>query len=149
MPLIAVATILYCAWYAKSMFTAWQTSPLDQYGWVVFALWLIPAVRWSSALSKMQEISLRVAIAITFLGTLAGANTIKWVGLAVAVGSLIPWSWRTMVWVFCAVSWMPTFGWPLVHLFPYASNLNLFFIRFALAFFGVAMVWSRHDEQNK
>lgn len=142
---IALATIAYCAWMSSGLLQVWQTSPLDRNGWIPFIIWLIPASRWTTFLTRGQKAGICAAIAVTLFGVLASVNTIKLLGLALAIGSLVSWSWRSAVWVSSCVSWIPTLGWEIAHLFPGTSTWSMLLIRTLIALLGVSVMWKKNE----
>lgn len=147
---IVVATIVYSAWMSRGIVEIWHTSPLDYYGWLPFVIWLIPAKNWTSSFTRAQALLVLCAIAITFLGAIASVNTIKLAGLALAISSLLKWSWRIPIWVLLAISWFPTLGWGLVHIYPSVSFSYLLLIRIAIALLAVTiMLIGGNDSYDK
>lgn len=142
-PWIAIAVILYCAWVSRSIVVVWETSPLDRFSWIPLLIWLFPLKNMTETLSPGQIRGLTIGLAISFFGVIASVNTIKLAGLAVSLASLTPWNRRTLIWVCCAISWIPTLGWILVHFFPGAGELIMLLIRIVIASFGVGFVWRK------
>lgn len=136
-----MAAIAYGAWASRGLWTVWLNSPLEHYSWIALLIWLIPAYRWSETLSKEQERCVYASIAVTLLGFLASLNSVKYVGLALAFAALVPWTYRSLMWVLFSVSWAPGLGWLMVHFYPNAGAGIHLFVRVLLAFFGASSTW--------
>lgn len=113
---VAFAVILYCALSAYPLFQAWIHSPFEKLSFIAFLLWLFPlTIKHTSRPSTLMLIG---AIAATLLGTIGELNTLKYLGLALAIGSFAPWCIPMPLWLLSAATWMPLFGWVSAHFFP-------------------------------
>lgn len=117
---LELGVIAFCAWQASSLLTAWRHSPFDRLGWLSFALWLTAAVVAAVKNPKRPGDSTLLAfaaLALALLGRLLDLNALLSGALALSVCSLVPGSWRRLLWLAGAIAWMPALGW-LAHGFP-------------------------------
>lgn len=139
-PWITVAVIVYGAWVSSYILGVWVNSPLDHYSWVALAIWLTPVKQWTSTLSRGQAVGVGVAILVVFLGLLASLNSVKLLGLAIAIVSLVPWTFGSLFWLLSALSWMPGMSWAAIHLFPHIGGSGILLMRVAIACAGLWMM---------
>lgn len=125
-PLVALAILLYCAWNAAELLTSWQgTTPLTRLSWLAFLIWIAPIVLYwlpgsllGAAQSPCNPVLLALALLCSLLGVIGSLNTLQYYGLALALAGIMPWSWGMLIWILCAVSWMPALTWLGSHVFP-------------------------------
>jgi hypothetical protein len=142
-PWITLAVIAYGIMMSKDLVTAWTYSPLDHYSFIPFLIWLWPAKRWTCSLGSDQAKGLSIAIALIFIGILASLNMAKYAGLAIAIASLMPWTYHSFIWTALAICWMPGFIWLAIHWLPTAHEGFILAIRCLLAFAGVGVMHLR------
>jgi hypothetical protein len=72
-------------------------------------------------------------------------NALKYVGLALALSSFLPWHPILIIWILGAISWMPALGWVGSHYFP--SNVTI--VRFIIACLASAVaVWHLYRKKS-
>ncbi|WP_372364696.1 exosortase-associated EpsI family protein [Candidatus Uabimicrobium sp. HlEnr_7] len=112
--IITTISFCYILFNLRELFAGWWRSPLEQYGWLVLTLWLLPCV---FRLYKDREIHnnfalLSLAVFCTFLGQIGDLNTLCYLGFAIFVYSITARiNFRGALWGVCAVVWMPAFSW--------------------------------------
>jgi hypothetical protein len=84
---------------------------------VALLIWSIPVVlilmgRLSPPeASPARPLLLGMGLLSSLLGSLGSLNVLQHIGLAMALGALLPWSWCNLPWLIAAISWMPALGW--------------------------------------
>lgn len=131
--ILALLILAYCFLNSLDMVHAWRNAPYEQFSWLIFLVWCLPLMYyWIGKSDKMtnetplNSILLWGALSASLLGTLGSLNAVKYVGLAFALASFIPWNPILFVWIAGAISWMPVVGWVGSHYFPgYVFGMRL------------------------
>lgn len=124
---IELLVLAYAFFCCRELVLTWRWTPYDQFGWLAFALWLVP-VWWHARRGTAERPQVRLAVGAVVLLTIGAAadiNAIRHVALAVAVAVFHPSAGR-WVWLAAAGAWMPVAGWV-------ASRLGLAPGEFAVA----------------
>ena len=114
---VGMAVCLYCGWQCADLLRAWGHAPLERFAWVALLIWCAPvAWMWPRGSEHDAEAQgcpalLGLGLCLALAGALGSLNVIQHVGLALAIGGLLPWSGKRVFWLASAVSWMPVFGW--------------------------------------
>lgn len=131
---IEIVVTLFCLALSTELFDSWHTSPLDRGSWIAFLLWSLPIIAFmllpQSFISKtkLSFFYLLCAIITTTIGFLGSLNVLHYLGLAFALGALLPPHWLKIIWTGTSISWMPGFGWFGSHYFPeyiFAGRLTI------------------------
>lgn len=148
-PALAWAALAFSAWRSFPLLHAWQHSPLDRFGWLAFAIWLVPVpVAWATRTATDPGSACRLgfllpaSILAALVGALGQLNAAAYAGLALAVAAITPARsiLRLAAWLVTAAAWMPVFSW-IGHGLP---SRTLILLRVGLAFAGAgAMVLHR------
>jgi len=108
--------ILIALWLSSPVIEHWLNSPYERLGLPAFCLWLL-AAKGRYRFGADHETSF--AIAGTLLG-LAGVavdvNLLIQMASAVVLASFVDGVGFAVLWLLCAASWMPAFGYLLSHL---------------------------------
>ncbi len=133
------SVLAFGVWLSRDLPRAWLHSPQDQWGWLALVLWLSP---WVAHLVLHRPFSahaflLGAAIVVGLAGALVEFHFLGHAALALALGSFLPPSWRSLFWFLSAVAWMPLLGW---WLHPFPSGLVLA-ARLLLALAGGIILW--------
>lgn len=106
--------LLYCAWQAVDLWTAWTSHSPEAWGWLIFAIWSLPAIRglaMAEGRDRPQVSLLTAAVLLAFLGQLTWLNCLQHVALALAIVAWRqPLRWQRG-WLAVSFLWMPAFGW--------------------------------------
>jgi hypothetical protein len=141
-PWIAFAILAYCVWNSQELVEAWSSAPLEQYGWVLFLIWLSPAlVQWKKIQSSVNTYLLGAALASSSFGVLASVNAASYYGMAIAIASAMPWSLLSFGWLISALGWMPAAGWLGSRLFHHAGFEIIFLTRLLIVCMGSYCAW--------
>jgi len=106
--------LAYCVWQSSDLLGTWLRGSTEAWGWLMFGLWLVPAVvaaiRGSSD-DRPQYRLLAAAVVLTLVGQVTWLNVLQHAGLALAIVG-----WRQpvrgqWVWLASGVLWMPVSGW--------------------------------------
>ncbi len=135
---LELAVLMFCAWQAADLITAWRHSPFDRLGWLSFAVWLLPIGFGLFRGTTLPTGSLPLtaaALVVCLVGRVLDMHLIICGALALAGAALAPAGPRRFLWLIGALCWMPVTGW-LLHSFP-ASAVAAFRLSLALASVGV------------
>ncbi|MEW6159417.1 MAG: hypothetical protein AB1813_18475 [Verrucomicrobiota bacterium] len=132
---LSSAILVYCAWQARDLLSAWRHSPFDAFGWVIFLIWLIPAAAGAFAVTRTRFnlLMATAALVLSFVGELGSLNFLKYWGLASALAAWGRFSWAHCLWWISAAAWMPFFGWMTSAIFPE----GMFVARFIVVVIGL------------
>lgn len=139
---IEVAVLGYCIWQASDLITSWVTAPAVRYAWIAFIIWCAPAVYYVTHTILKREkkesepILLGAAIVVSLIGGIGSLHMLGHIGLALAIAGLMPFRPLVVIWLFTAISWLPSFGWMLKSL-PFVI---IPIIQIVLASFGSALL---------
>jgi hypothetical protein len=131
--------LVLAAWDSRAIVPAWMHSPLDKFGWVALMLWVGAAIWfWSQGRSQGEGRAFWIGLSMLFLagGAVSGLNTLGYIAFALAVAALPGWSWKTLGWFLCSLSWMPPLSWA-ANALPIPMLLGL---RLALAVAGAVIL---------
>ncbi len=131
--------LVLAAWDSRAIVPAWMHSPLDKFGWVALMLWAGAAIWfWFQGRSQGVGRAFWIGLSLLFLagGVVSSLNTLGYIAFALAVAALPGWSWKTLGWFLCSLSWMPPLSW-IANALPIPVLLGL---RLALAMIGVLIL---------
>jgi len=129
--------ISFGLWHSRDILQAWQHSPRDRGGAIVFGLWLLPFFiacfrnRGYSPTSSLLRSRLSIlAITIILAGAMGDLNALVYGGFALAVAAreFEAAIGRGLIWWFASVAWMPAFSYftySLPYTFVLASKFAL------------------------
>lgn len=104
----------YAAWCARGLVVNWLWAPYDRFGWLAFALWIVPVGTAGEPRTAPARFSnhLLVGAGIGFIlvGALADVNALYHAAIATLLASVMTGEHRWW-WLAGALSWMPTLGW--------------------------------------
>lgn len=108
--------VLVCAWLAWPVTFHWFNSPYDALGPVAFVIWLLSG--WSRfELGMAHEVAFTLkAVALGLGGLLTDLNVLFQAALAGVLAGFLRGTLFALIWLFCALSWMPAFGYGLSKL---------------------------------
>jgi hypothetical protein len=111
----SLAVVIYGAVQSRDLLHAWQHSPFDKFGWLAFFLWLLPL-----CFSKRSPNTLfsSLGLLVIFGGSILSLNFLIYAGFAISVSAILGRGWRQIVWLLCAISWMPVFSYLLSRAWP-------------------------------
>jgi len=122
---IAVGIFLYTGWHASDLSYAWKSTPVERYSGILLFIWSFPIILyWLGALffsfkrRPFPQFLLWGALITTLLGVIGKLNALQYLGFSLALAAFLPFSWATLPWIGCALSWMPALGWLGLHYFP-------------------------------
>ncbi len=120
-----IAITLYAAWNARGLVAAWLYSPYDRFDPAAFAFWLLPiAIVWTLHQRRgplnLGIAPFAIALVVSFAGVAVDLRSLEYLSLAVALAGFIPFRPATLLWLACAIAWMPGTGWA------FSSNGPLF-----------------------
>lgn len=136
---IEIAVLTYCGWEASALFSNWTSTPSIRWGGAAFILWCLPVIvhQIRSVLNGTSKGCsyglLGLAVGATLAGSLGQLNALRYLGLALALGGLLPYSWPMWIWLPTAASWFPALGW----FARYISLTSIHFLQIAIALMGV------------
>lgn len=107
------AICLYAAWNARDLVAAWRHSPYDRFGWLAFLLWSFPAALAAARRADASAAWFGAGLAVSLAGEVVDLNIVKHAGLAIAIAGFFKTRAATLVWLACALGWMPALGWAL------------------------------------
>lgn len=134
-----IGILIYITFQCTELFNAWLKTPLERYGWLIFVIWLLPLffhyVRVFKGIvaHKASTPLILTALGLSLIGSLGTLNTLHYTGLAMALASFLPPSWRLISYVMSSVAWMPAFSWFVIKL----NAEYLLPLRFACVSFGI------------
>jgi hypothetical protein len=138
-PLIAWATLAFAAVQSRDLLVAWRHSPLDQWGWVALAVWLVPSIAAAGfglgpEWNKTSFGAVAFAAPLMILGVIFELHALNYAALALCVFAAgrpprVHW-----IWLAGALSWMPALSWATRNL----SISGLLGLRLAIAAGGSA-----------
>ena len=114
---VELAIVAYCAWQSRDLIVTWQISTTDRLAWLAMLIWCLPVpVSCFTSFEMKGDKRFRailpgLALLLGIVGQLGQANTLQHVALALALGAVARQTTASVVWLFCAVCWMPLFGW--------------------------------------
>ena len=106
--------LAYCVWQSGDLLGTWLRGSTESWGWLMFGLWLVPALAAAirgSADDRPQVGLLAAAVVLTLAGQMTWLNALQHVGLALAIVGWrqpVPGQW---VWLASSLLWMPACGW--------------------------------------
>ena len=116
-PWLEFAILGYAAWRCHGILDTWFANPFDRWGWIAFALWILPIGFYAqrSGLPRAGSGRLRPwllggGVGMIFLGDAGSLNALKYLGLALILTGYSAAHGR-MLWAVTAVAWMPALGW--------------------------------------
>ncbi|TXI37710.1 MAG: hypothetical protein E6Q59_07460 [Nitrosomonas sp.] len=119
---IEFAVLAYCLWQASDLPISWLHAPLVRYAWIAFIIWCIPTL-WHMSRSLLDNTPkgyspylLAAAITASLLGSLGSLHLLRHLGLAFAIGGIVPFHYSTLIWMATAIAWLPGFGWMIKSL---------------------------------
>lgn len=147
--ILAILILAYCVWNSLDLFQGWSNAPYERFSWLLFLIWCLPPlyyrVKNKSNGEALNKIYLWLALILSFLGALGNLNAVKYVGLACALASFMPWNPLLLIWFVGSSSWMPATGWLGSHYFSgYVFGLRLSILIAAMA----AAAWAHHREHR-
>lgn len=142
-PLIAFAILLFNALLSYTLFMTWKDAPIEKLTWIAFLIWTFPIFAYwfkfkdlNTTQSKGNTILLGLSLLFAFFSIIGSINALAYIGLALALTALVPWSWSHLPWFLTSASWMPALGWFYTHLFPSLTPFWLWGGRIAVALAG-------------
>jgi exosortase/archaeosortase family protein len=105
-----------CAWRCRDLLSTWFNSPYDRWGWLAFALWLLPLTLWAARGAAMFGAGehrvwfAAVGLIVACLGSAVQLNVLEHAGFTLVWLALMPKAGRAL-WAVTAVAWWPAFGW--------------------------------------
>jgi hypothetical protein len=117
------AVVVFCAWHcAQPLMGTWCSAPFDRLGWLAFLLWFSPvvaSVAWSDRLPQVRIAWLTwVAVGMQVAAVLANINALSYLGLALALGGILPPGKNHLFWMLLSFSWQPVLGIALFRFLP-------------------------------
>ena len=111
---LELAVIAFCAWRAADLLDAWRHSPYDQWGWLSFLIWVIPAIfgLFNPITTSGNSTGFTIiALGATVAGRLSDLNFLSYFALAISMAGFVPSGARRIFWLVGALAWMPALGW--------------------------------------
>lgn len=118
--LLELLIVIYCVWSARDL--SWQASPYMRGGTLAFIIWGFPVAfglaydAFMQLPHRMTVLLLAIGLLLSFIGVLGDLNALRYLGLALALAGLLPFSWPMLIWIPSAASWMPASGYFLSSL---------------------------------
>jgi hypothetical protein len=131
--LLTAAIIVYCGWNASNLFTVSGIS-FESYQWIPLVIWAIPVFNSLISIRSFRGNTylLGLALAISFLSSIADLNVLAHIGFALALMSLLPVKGSLIPWYLAAIAWMPAFSYFGARYFP----ASVIWLRFLIAICG-------------
>ena len=123
-PAIAIAICIYCIMNSFDLVVTWMHPSQARLGAAALIIWVTPVILYWSLRTKFNEklkgrpILLGLALLLSFNGMVGSLNVLEHVGLACAIGALLPPFPMNLVWLASSLSWMPAFDWLGGRFFP-------------------------------
>lgn len=109
--LAEICVVIFCLWMSRELLSSWFDSPYLYGGWIAFLIWLFPLVVYWFLPSETKKSStpalVGAGLAVTVIGLLGSLNTFIYIGLALALGGLLPFSFGWLPWWVTSALWMP------------------------------------------
>ena len=141
-PWVAFAILAYCLWNSMELLEAWNSAPLEQFGWILFLIWVIPALmQWIKIQPPANPYLLGSALAFSLFGVLGSVNAASYYGLAIAISSFFPCTLLFFGWLASAIGWMPAAGWFASRLFQHVEFETIYIIRLFIVCIGSYCAW--------
>jgi hypothetical protein len=106
--------LAYCVWQASDLWETWRPNSPEAWGWLMFGLWLAPAVLAAirgQDPDRPQGRLLGGAVVLALIGQMTWLNCLQHFALALAVaGWRQPWPGQR-AWLAASLLWMPACGW--------------------------------------
>jgi len=106
------------------LIVTWMHPSQARLGAVALIIWVTPVVFYWSLRNRFNEktkdrpILLGLGLLLSFNGMLGSLNVLEHIGLACAIGALLPPFPMNLVWLASSLSWMPAFDWLGGRFFP-------------------------------
>jgi hypothetical protein len=123
LPWLTAFTILFwCLVQSYEMFIAWRQAPFERASWLLWLVWIVPILYFWIILPEDVKSEVIpnaylqfIALGCVLLGQMGSLNAIKYVGLACAFASFMPWKMLYIPWLAGSLAWMPVAGWLSSH----------------------------------
>lgn len=143
----ALAITIFCLMMSVPIFHAMFFQYLNQSNFLPFLVWCIPFVWYGTTTNG--PLLLILALILVTLGLIISINTIIYFGFVLALSWWAKFTWGKIIWILCAVSWMPSFAWFLLDFSPFIALI----IRLCIAIIGTCAmslenyysIRARHD----
>ncbi|HVS51072.1 MAG TPA: archaeosortase/exosortase family protein [Opitutaceae bacterium] len=152
LPWLEFAVVGYCAWRSREIFGAWFTAPFARFGWLAFAIWImplalrpLPAHRSGLGHGARRPWIAAAGVALTLLGDLGDLNLCHHLGLALVLIAFAPRAGRAL-WGVSAIAWLPALGWLASRIG--MSPAALAGLRVGIAALGGAWAWSARSARE-
>ena len=114
-PWLELTLLGYACWCASGLVATWIWTPYDRFGWLAFAIWLLPIVWPPGDSARVPRAWMRItllagAVAALLAGSVADVNAFYHAGLAAVLASFYRRP-GVLIWLAGALSWLPASGW--------------------------------------
>jgi hypothetical protein len=139
--LLGICVLIYCAWQSADLLKTWRSNSPEAWGWVMFAIWIAPAICHAVRSEMPAKPRLRVTAvvaALTLTGQMTELNVLQHAALVLAITKLrerLPGQWLMLISGFL---WMPTCGWLLERAF---AGWETSFRIAALSLVSAGLIW--------
>ncbi len=144
--------LIFCLFMSRELVRSWFSTSYEHFSWVLILVWSFPLLYlWSTRGSRtfpvtaFNNTALWLALGSSLVGILGDLNTFQYIALAFALASFVPWTYFTIPWILCSLSWMPALGYIGVYNFPKIA----FLVRFLMAGVSAAGMVIAIRQKNK
>lgn len=145
-PLVFFVITIYSLFNSHNLYESWHQISFEKYSWIALLFWLLPIplllmIKKERITSYSFGNVILGAVSILFglVSMISSLNTLAYMGLAVSLAAVIPWSMNSVLWIASSIWWMPASGWYLGHQFEQPSVFSLSLLRILLA--GAGSFW--------
>ena len=106
---VAICVVMLGLGEARNLFVTWGAAPMEAMGWVAFVIWLLPLfLLWRPGHYDLP--GLICGLGCLLWGVIDSSESLSHIGLAVALGGLLPFAIEKMAWLISGVGWMPAYA---------------------------------------
>ncbi|MBN2297286.1 MAG: hypothetical protein JXM72_01760 [Deltaproteobacteria bacterium] len=123
-PAIAIVICIYCIVNSLDLIVTWMHPSQSSLGAAALIIWVTPVILYwffrtsSEEKTRDRPVLLGLGLLLSFNGMVGSLNVLEHMGLACAIGALLPPYPMNIVWLASSLSWMPAFDWLGGRFFP-------------------------------